>query len=74
MTTVMNLDTGDVIVYDAPPETAVRLAFVQFYKKDFNTWEYKRYIHKIPIKRGRYSVACHNFAALLGVSHYDNSN
>lgn len=65
MTMVLNLATGDVIIYDAPPETAVRLAFAQFYRKDFNTWEYKRYLHKIPIRRGKHSVSCGDFAAML---------
>lgn len=34
-TEVLNLATGEVIVYTLPPEGAVKAAFLQFIMKDF---------------------------------------
>ena len=64
MTRVMDLRTGEyVATYSCSPEDAVRAAFAQLDRKDFNTWDYeKRYL----VVHGRRSVSCGDFCALEG--------
>lgn len=62
-TNVIDLRTGTVYLYNLPPEDAVRAAFLQQDKKDYNAWDYPQ--KKVPIRRGKYTVACGDFAAFV---------
>lgn len=62
-TNVIDLRTGTVYLYNLPPEDAVRVAFLQQDKKDYNTWNYSQ--KKVPVRRGKHTVACGNFAAFV---------
>lgn len=65
VTEVMDLRTGEYVGWwTIPPKEAVIAAYAQFEKEDYNTWLYEeRYSHMLV--RGRYSVACGDYAALL---------
>lgn len=62
-TEVLNLATGEVIVYTLPPEGAVKVAFLQFTMKDFNTWNYDK--RDVPLVHGKRTVICGDFGALI---------
>ena len=65
VTRVYDLRTGEIVaIYTCMPEEAVRCAFAQFEKKDFNTWDYE---NKYPIQYGaaKASVSCGDYAAIL---------
>lgn len=64
-TVVRNLATGDKweAVYDLPPREAVRNAYAQYGRGDYNTWDYaKRYDHLVV--EGNFTFACGDFCAL----------
>lgn len=62
-TTVFNLTTGQEVEYNLPPVDAVRNAYLQFDKRNGNTWTYKNI--QVPLQYGKYSVACGSWCALL---------
>jgi hypothetical protein len=59
-TTVINLSTGDEMVYCLPAKEAVKNAFWQFERKNYNTWEYP----ELQVVEGKYSYSCGDYAAL----------
>lgn len=63
MTAVMNLSTGEIIgSYSLPPELAVRNAWLQNERNDFNTWDYEK--AKYPtIYHGKLTVSCGDYCA-----------
>ena len=64
MTKVMDLRTGEYVAeYSCTPKEAVRAAFAQFDRKDFNTWQYAE---RYPITRNKHSVTCGDYTALTG--------
>lgn len=61
-TTVLNLRTGQELVYALPPEQAVVNAFYQYGpRKDYSTHEYDYSL----VQRVRGTVVCGDFAARL---------
>jgi len=41
LTPVLNLSTGDEVFFSLPPLEALKSAWLQFEKRDNNTWDYK---------------------------------
>jgi hypothetical protein len=68
-TTVFNLWTGQESVYTLCPFDAVRAAYAQVERSDFNTWNYHNYNHLIKVSRSKkdgYSiVTCGNQSVLF---------
>lgn len=62
-TEVLNLATGETLIYSLPPEEAVKAAYLQSLG-DYNTWDYPK--RKVPLVRGKKTVACGDFTALIG--------
>lgn len=62
-TQVYDLSKGlqRVAVYDLPPREAVRNAYAQFGKGDFETWNYAQYDSLVV--ENRFSFGCGDFAA-----------
>ena len=59
--TVMNLSTGEKLIYTCSPREAVISAFAQS-KKDYNTWNYKEsYDHLV--EEGKLTFLCGDFSA-----------
>lgn len=47
--------------YSLPPREAVRNAYAQFEKGDYNTWDYAKYDHLV--EEGLVTVRCGDFSA-----------
>lgn len=62
-TKVLNLSTSEEIIYLLPPKEAVVCAFMQYAKKNFNTWDYDFSIAKV--SKSGVTVYCGDFAALI---------
>lgn len=62
-TTVRNRMTGDgwQVVYTLPPREAVRSAYAQFGRGDYNTWDYAKYDHLVV--DSLFTVSCGTFFA-----------
>lgn len=66
MTTVSNLLTGAEINYSLPPIEAVKVAYLQYTKGDWNTWTYDAYDWKdTPVCVGELTVRVGDWAAWL---------
>lgn len=48
--------------YDLPPREAVRAAYSQFVKDDWNTWDYVKYDSLVV--EGHFTVSCGDYVAL----------
>ena len=60
---VMDLRTGEYVAeYSCSPDDAVRAAFAQFDRKDWNTWTYA---DKYPVTYNKHSVACGDYTAMI---------
>ena len=64
MTTVINLATGEEVVFDLAPREAVIAAYAQFERRDMNWWSYGNKFEKF-VTQGKHSIACGNWAAIL---------
>lgn len=62
-TQVYDLSKGlnRVAVYDLPPQVAVRNAYAQFGKGDYNTWDYAKYDSLVV--ENKFSFSCGDYAA-----------
>lgn len=63
MTKVLNLSTGEELVYSLPPEKAVVSAYCRETLKNRNWWTYDWSLAKVS-KSGK-TVCCGDFAAIL---------
>jgi hypothetical protein len=64
MITVINLSTNETRTYTTPcPVTAVKLAYLQGTRNDFNTADYA--LSKLEVTRGHHTVACGDWCAML---------
>jgi len=60
---VMDLRISEYVAeYTCTPVEAVRAAFAQFDRRDFNTWTYA---DKYPVTHNKRSVSCGDYTALL---------
>lgn len=67
MTTIVtNAVTGVTLEYCHPPKEAVKLAYLQYTKKNWNTWEYAGI--DVPITEGEKTVGCGDWIARKKVS------
>lgn len=62
-TEVLDLATGRTLVYDLPPEEAVKAAYLQS-KGDWNTWGYGK--KEVPLVYGKHTVTRGEFTAMRG--------
>lgn len=63
-TMVVNLSTGEEQLFSLPPEEAVVAAYEQD-KGNYNTWRYPIADEHPNFVRGKRSVACGDFTALI---------
>jgi hypothetical protein len=68
-TEVFNLSTGKYALYDADPATAVKLAYLQFEKGDFNTYDYD--LDSVEVTYGEHTVSCGDYCAFLDKEERD---
>lgn len=61
ITKVTNVITGEEVTYCHPPRKAVKLAYLQYTLKNWNTWEYETI--DVPIKEGEKTVGCGDWIA-----------
>jgi len=70
MIKVTNLSTGETRIYDTErPELAVKLAYLQGTRKDYNTADYD--LSKLKVTRGHQTVACGDWCAMCDTSEAD---
>lgn len=65
MIDVMNLCTAEIVTYDTnDPVEAVKLAFLQYDRHNFNTWQYAEILPTLCYAdNGKNTVSCGNWAA-----------
>ncbi len=58
----MDLRTGETRSYYLSAREAVKAAYLQFEKQNYNTWEYDSI--EVPIVYGKHTVACGDYTAI----------